>query len=55
MTPADKAARKIRQATLKTITKNLGYSHLGFRLTPAQLRAGARTLYDMHRKAAKHV
>lgn len=46
MTPASKAARKIRHATLKTITKNLGYSYLGFRLTPAQLRAGARTLYD---------
>lgn len=53
MTPTRKAARKIRQATLKAIATNLGYSHLGFRLTPAQLRAGARTLYDMHR--SKHV
>ena len=50
MTPAQKAARKIRHATLRTITKNLGYSYLGFRLTPAQLKAGARTLYDRYIK-----
>lgn len=49
MTPNAKAARTIRQKTLAAITKNLGYSYLGFKLTNAQLRAGARTLYDRSR------
>lgn len=41
----NKAARKIRQATIRTLTKNLGYSYLGLRLTNGQLKAAAKTVY----------
>jgi hypothetical protein len=52
MTPQQKAARAIKQATIRTITKNLGYSYLGLRLTIGQLKASAKTLYARH-KAGK--
>lgn len=45
----NKAQRAIKQATLRTITKNLGYSYLGLRLTNGQLKAAAKTLYDMYK------
>lgn len=47
--PVNKAARTIRQATLRTIAKNLGNSYLGLHLTGPQLRAAARTAYDRAR------
>jgi hypothetical protein len=50
MTPQQKAARTIKQATIRTIAKNLGYSHLGLRLTKGQLKAAAKTLYNMRGK-----
>lgn len=46
----NKPARAIKQATIRTITKNLGYSHLGLRLTNGQLKAAANTLYNMRAK-----
>ena len=49
MTPEQKAARAIRHTTIRSITKNLGYSYLGFNQTPAQLRSAARRLYQQSR------
>ena len=43
MTPAQKAARSIKQATIRAITKNLSYC---LRLTNGQLKAAAKTMYD---------
>lgn len=48
----NKAQRAIKQATLRAITKNLGYSHLGLRLTNGQLKAAAKTLYARHKAGA---
>lgn len=45
----NKPARDVKQATIRAITKNLGYSHLGLKLTNGQLKAAAKTLYNMNK------
>lgn len=43
-------AQKYRKQTMRMIVKHLRASYLGFRLTPAQIKSGARRLYEMHLK-----
>lgn len=41
------ARREYRQKNVRSLTQQLSRSYLGFRLTPGQLKASARTFFEI--------